>query len=170
MNILISQSQGETFAALSLQRPLLNTLAHTRQSDPPPSSSCTLPLPLLSFFFFSIPVVAHLCECYQAHTEEDNMRAFTQGERGIGWAQIIRILTSLSVPANVNCLRAVCLCVRVKLSSQRFSLLTFPKGTPTQRSRSLSPASSLDLSSGGGRETDQRIRDLDELLQLKVTS
>lgn len=79
MNILISQSQGETFAALSLQRPLLNTLAHTHQSDPPPSSSCTLPLPL----FLSIPVVAHLCECFQAHTEEDNMRAFTQGERGI---------------------------------------------------------------------------------------
>lgn len=79
MNILISQSQGETFAALGLQRPLLNTLAHTHQSDPPPSSSCTLPFP----FFFPIPVVAHLRERFLAHTEEDNVCAFTQGERGI---------------------------------------------------------------------------------------
>lgn len=166
MNILISQSQGETFAALSLQRPLLNTLAHAHQSDPPPSSSCTLPLPL----FFPIPVVAHLRERFQAHTEEDIVRAFTQGERGIEWTQIIRILTSLSVSANVNCCMGLCSCARVKLSSQCALLTFFPKGTPMQRSRSLSPASSLDLSSGRGRETDQRIRDLDELLQWKVTS
>lgn len=41
---------------------------------------------------------------------------------------------------------------------------------PALRSRSLSPASSVDLGSGKTREAEQRIRDLEELLQLKVTS
>lgn len=39
-----------------------------------------------------------------------------------------------------------------------------------QRSRSLSPASSAELDSGRKKEAVQRIQDLEELLQLKVTA
>lgn len=39
-----------------------------------------------------------------------------------------------------------------------------------QRSRSLSPASSAELNSGRKKEAAQRIQDLEELLQLKVTA
>ncbi|XP_035515304.1 centlein [Morone saxatilis] len=42
------------------------------------------------------------------------------------------------------------------------------KGTPVHRSRSLSPASSVELGSGRGRGAEQRIQDLEELLQLKM--
>ncbi|KAM9363716.1 centlein [Symphorus nematophorus] len=42
------------------------------------------------------------------------------------------------------------------------------QGAPVQRSRSLSPASSVDFGSGRGRGAEQRIQDLEELLQLKV--
>ncbi|MEQ2239980.1 hypothetical protein ILYODFUR_010204, partial [Ilyodon furcidens] len=42
------------------------------------------------------------------------------------------------------------------------------QGTPVQRSRSLSPASSVGLSSGRRIEAEQRIQDLEELLQLKT--
>lgn len=39
-----------------------------------------------------------------------------------------------------------------------------------QRSRSLSPASSLELGNGGRKSgAEERIQDLEELLQLKVT-
>lgn len=79
MNILISQSQGETFAALSLQRPLLNTLAHTLSKV----NLLALVPAHCRLLCFSIPVVTHLCECFQVHTKEDNVCAFTQGERGI---------------------------------------------------------------------------------------
>uniref|UniRef100_A0A096LXW3 Centlein, centrosomal protein n=1 Tax=Poecilia formosa TaxID=48698 RepID=A0A096LXW3_POEFO len=41
------------------------------------------------------------------------------------------------------------------------------KGAPVQRSRSLSPAGSVGLGSGRRIEAEQRIRDLEELLQLK---
>ncbi|XP_061573736.1 centlein isoform X2 [Cololabis saira] len=40
--------------------------------------------------------------------------------------------------------------------------------TPVQRSRSLSPASSVDLGSGRRKNAEQRIKDLEELLQLKT--
>ncbi|XP_059196302.1 centlein [Centropristis striata] len=42
------------------------------------------------------------------------------------------------------------------------------QGAPVQRSRSLSPASSVELGSGRRREAEQRIEDLEELLQLKI--
>ncbi|XP_019956912.2 centlein isoform X1 [Paralichthys olivaceus] len=42
------------------------------------------------------------------------------------------------------------------------------QGTPVQRSRSLSPASSVDLVSGRRGRAEQRIQDLEELLQLKM--
>ncbi|XP_038134514.1 centlein [Cyprinodon tularosa] len=42
------------------------------------------------------------------------------------------------------------------------------QGTPVQRSRSLSPASSVGLGSGRRIEAEQRIQDLEELLQLKT--
>ncbi|XP_032420007.1 centlein isoform X2 [Xiphophorus hellerii] len=42
------------------------------------------------------------------------------------------------------------------------------QGAPVQRSRSLSPAGSVGLGSGRRIEAEQRIRDLEELLQLKT--
>ncbi|XP_040891089.1 centlein [Toxotes jaculatrix] len=42
------------------------------------------------------------------------------------------------------------------------------QGAPVQRSRSLSPASSVESGSGRERGAEQRIRDLEELLQLKI--
>ncbi|XP_029950993.1 centlein [Salarias fasciatus] len=42
------------------------------------------------------------------------------------------------------------------------------QSAPVQRSRSLSPASSVGLGSGERKKVDQRIQDLEELLQLKV--
>ncbi|XP_054866355.1 centlein isoform X2 [Amphiprion ocellaris] len=42
------------------------------------------------------------------------------------------------------------------------------KGAPVQRSRSLSPASSVGLESGRREGAERRIQDLEELLQLKV--
>ncbi|XP_027874970.1 centlein isoform X2 [Xiphophorus couchianus] len=42
------------------------------------------------------------------------------------------------------------------------------QGAPVQRSRSLSPAGSVGLGSGRRIEAEQRIRDLEELLQLKI--
>nr|XP_046272471.1 centlein [Scatophagus argus] len=42
------------------------------------------------------------------------------------------------------------------------------QGAPVQRSRSLSPASSVEVGSGRGRRAEQRIQDLEELLQLKM--
>ncbi|XP_076584927.1 centlein isoform X2 [Chaetodon auriga] len=42
------------------------------------------------------------------------------------------------------------------------------QGAPVQRSRSLSPASSVDLGSGRGRGAERRIQDLEEMLQLKT--
>ncbi|XP_044045886.1 centlein isoform X2 [Siniperca chuatsi] len=42
------------------------------------------------------------------------------------------------------------------------------QGALVQRSRSLSPASSVELGSGGRRGAEQRIQDLEELLQLKT--
>ncbi|XP_022625830.1 centlein [Seriola dumerili] len=42
------------------------------------------------------------------------------------------------------------------------------KGAPVQRSRSLSPASSVELDSGRRRRAQQRMQDLEELLQLKM--
>lgn len=44
------------------------------------------------------------------------------------------------------------------------------QGAPVQRSRSLSPASTVELASGRRRRAEQRIQDLEGLLQLKVTS
>ncbi|KAG7485214.1 hypothetical protein JOB18_005390 [Solea senegalensis] len=42
------------------------------------------------------------------------------------------------------------------------------QGAPVQRSRSLSPASSVELRSGRKRRAEQRIQDLEELLKLKM--
>ncbi|XP_078808165.1 centlein-like isoform X1 [Oryzias latipes] len=42
------------------------------------------------------------------------------------------------------------------------------QGTPVQRSRSLSPASSVVLGSGSSKGAEQRIQDLEELLRLKT--
>ncbi|XP_029285765.1 centlein [Cottoperca gobio] len=42
------------------------------------------------------------------------------------------------------------------------------QGAPVQRSRSLSPAGSVELGSGRRRGAEQRIQDLEELLQLKM--
>ncbi|CAK6958571.1 centlein [Scomber scombrus] len=42
------------------------------------------------------------------------------------------------------------------------------QGTPVQRSRSLSPASSVELGCGRRKGAEQRIQDLEELLQLKM--
>ncbi|RVE76165.1 hypothetical protein OJAV_G00005680 [Oryzias javanicus] len=42
------------------------------------------------------------------------------------------------------------------------------QGTPVQRSRSLSPASSVGLGSNNNNEAERRIQDLEELLQLKT--
>ncbi|XP_070839699.1 centlein [Chaetodon trifascialis] len=42
------------------------------------------------------------------------------------------------------------------------------QGVPVQRSRSLSPASSVDLGSGRGRGAERRIQDLEEMLRLKM--
>lgn len=59
------------------------------------------------------------------------------------------------------------MCLSSHLSA---SLLTFTQGTPVQRSRSLSPASSVVLGSGSSKGAEQRIQDLEELLRLKVNS
>ncbi|XP_041789143.1 centlein isoform X2 [Chelmon rostratus] len=42
------------------------------------------------------------------------------------------------------------------------------QGAPVQRSRSLSPASSVESGSGRGRGAERRIQDLEEMLQLKM--
>lgn len=55
-----------------------------------------------------------------------------------------------------------------KCLSKTFACLS--QGSPALRSRSLSPASGVELGSGKRRKAEQRIEDLEELLQLKVTS
>lgn len=60
-------------------------------------------------------------------------------------------------------------CWYVKLIPQRF-FAYLSKGEPVRRARSLSPAGVVELGSGRGRRAEQRIQDLEELLQLKVGS
>ncbi|XP_035493417.2 centlein isoform X1 [Scophthalmus maximus] len=54
------------------------------------------------------------------------------------------------------------------LQSRFTSSVRRQQGAPVQRSRSLSPASSVELGSGRRRGAEQRIQDLEELLQLKM--
>ncbi|XP_078146972.1 centlein [Centroberyx gerrardi] len=58
----------------------------------------------------------------------------------------------------------------LKLSSTRDLSIRRQQGAPVQRSRSLSPASREETGRGrsGGRGAEQRIQDLEELLQLKT--
>lgn len=46
--------------------------------------------------------------------------------------------------------------------------VTRPQAAPVQRSRSLSPASSVELGGGRRKDAEKRIQDLEELLQLKM--
>ena len=69
---------------------------------------------------------------------------------------------SLSVSTDVNC------CVHEFSPNCSFAHLS--QSAPVQRSRSLSPASSADLDSGRRGRAEHRVQDLEELLQLKVTS
>ncbi|XP_054875901.1 centlein isoform X2 [Poeciliopsis prolifica] len=55
-----------------------------------------------------------------------------------------------------------------RLPQQSPSSVKRLQGAPVQRSRSLSPAGSVRLGSGRRIEAEQRIRDLEELLQLKT--
>ncbi|KAM6940335.1 centlein [Xenentodon cancila] len=54
------------------------------------------------------------------------------------------------------------------LHHQSTSIFRRQQGTPVQRSRSLSPASSVDLDCGRRKRAEERIKDLEELLQLKT--
>ena len=71
MNILISQSQGETFAALSLQLPLPNTRAHTHVHTQNWTSSLRFLQAAAPACF--IPLVAHSFVRAYVCTEEDNV-------------------------------------------------------------------------------------------------
>ncbi|KAA8594707.1 hypothetical protein FQN60_011842, partial [Etheostoma spectabile] len=54
------------------------------------------------------------------------------------------------------------------LQQRSTSIVSGLRGAPVQRSRSLSPASTVELGSGRRRGAEQRIQDLEELLQLKI--
>lgn len=60
-------------------------------------------------------------------------------------------------------------CWYVKFSPQCF-FAYLSKGAPVRRARSLSPDGGVELGSGRGKRAEQRIQDLEELLQLKVSS
>ena len=87
----------------------------------------------------------------------------------------------MSVPAHANCcttsprlfMRSKW-CSRAKTPCSAVLSACNSQGAPVQRSRSLSPAGSAETPGrgrrGGGRVGEERIQDLEELLQLKVTS
>ncbi|XP_028451152.1 centlein isoform X1 [Perca flavescens] len=54
------------------------------------------------------------------------------------------------------------------LQQRSTSTVRGQRGAPVQRSRSLSPASTVELASGRRRRAEQRIQDLEGLLQLKI--
>ncbi|XP_078118083.1 centlein [Sander vitreus] len=54
------------------------------------------------------------------------------------------------------------------LQQRSTSTFSLQRGAPVQRSRSLSPASTVELASGRRRRAEQRIQDLEGLLQLKI--
>lgn len=82
MNILISQLQGETFAALSLQLLPPNTQTHTQMCASSPQLLPTAaPTPC-------IPAPA----CLSVRVHRQGCSCFTRGEKGAGRAQIIPLL------------------------------------------------------------------------------
>lgn len=122
MNILISQSQGETFAALSLQLPLPNTHIHTHTKLnllPSAFADCCSSLLYSSGSTF-------VCMFLSVYWRRQCAR-FTQGERGMEWTWIITILAFVSVSTDVNCCMGLCLCVGRWSFHPSASLLTSPR-------------------------------------------
>lgn len=163
MNILISQSQGETFAALSLQLLLPNT--HTHKSEPPPFSFCGLLLELALFLWQRVCFCLHMC------VPRKTMLMFYSRWEGSGVNIDNSIIGIHSVFLQMLIAACVCACLckwsLFKLPPQCF--FAYPsQGAPVQRSRSLSPAGSIGFGSERRKEAEERIRDLEELLQLKV--
>lgn len=168
MNILISQSQGETFAALSLQLLLPNTHmhAHTEMNLLPSASAdcCS------SSLYSSGSMFVWMCICVYWRRQ---CAYFPQGEVGNGMNMDNSIIGIHSVFLQMLIVAWVCACLcqwSVLMFSPQWFFAYPSQDAPVQRSRSLSPASSVELGGRRRRGAEQRIQDLEELLQLKVTT